>query len=150
MDFLGTVRDKTKSLNTHGIVQLDQMKKLLILAVEHPDPDYPFPKIEELDAQVKKSLQQQRAALDKELEQYFQRIAASFPNEVKVGMTFKKVGSNVVYEIKKVYPKSANTNLKGDDAFWFDAQEYVGDKARAGLDKVQLSGLKKMKFLKTD
>jgi hypothetical protein len=142
-----TTIKEAKSLNSRGVIQLEEMKKLLILAAENPHA--PLPKIDELDAEMKRTLQSRREALSMEMMQYFKRLEASTPNPVKVGMTSREPGSKVVYEITVVEPKSTNPNLKGDDLFWFKAQKYDGETAK-GISNLKLTDLKKMKFLKTD
>ena len=80
---------EAKALNTHGIVQLDDVKKLLIMAAENGMP-HPI-KLDEI-LQLEKSIQDQiKKNLEAMIQAYTDKRTAAWPAKLEVGMTFKEM-----------------------------------------------------------
>lgn len=117
--------ESAKKLNTHGIVQLDEVKRLLLVATQHASKPHPIDltALENLEHAAKNQIEK---GLQGEMEQYYEKIAAGWPAEIKVGMMFKN-GERVI-EITSAQLKSQNPNLKGDEALYHGSSaKSVGD-----------------------
>jgi predicted lipase len=137
-----------KSLNTHGIVQLDSMKRLLIVATENSYKPHAvnLAEIEKLEQTALSEIEQSlRMALTARME----KIVASWPNKIEVGMIFRN--GDRLLEISGPQTKASNVNLKGDAALWHKVKlikdgNYTGE---SQINLEELSPKKGWKFLKT-
>jgi hypothetical protein len=147
-DLVYKAGQKAKALETHGIVQLDQMKRLLLVATEHAQKPHPvnLSEIEGLERQARSDIDK---ALQQEMDKYYEKIAAGWPSKVEVGMMFKK-GDRVI-EIASAEIKSTNPNLKGDAALFHKVKTVKGYSYGGELNygRDELNPKKGWKFLKT-
>jgi hypothetical protein len=137
-----------KSLNTHGIVQLDSMKRLIIVATEHAHKPHAV-NLAEIETLEHLALSEIEKNLSTVLKARMDKIVASWPNKIEVGMVFKN-GDRMV-EIAGPQWKSTNINLKGDAALCHKVK-YIRNGSYAGDSDINLEDLspkKGWKFLKT-
>jgi len=86
------------SLNTHGIVQLDELKKLLVLASENPHDPKPID-INEAKELYEHAASQIEAKCRQKIDKYLEQNALSWPTEIKPGMVFRNKRTHDVIEI---------------------------------------------------
>jgi hypothetical protein len=137
-----------KSLNTHGIVQLDDMKRLIVVGTDNYNQPHAvnLAEIEKLERTALNDIQKSLAMF---MEARMGKIVASWPSKIEVGMIFKQ-GDRII-EITGPQTKSTNPNLKGDAQLWHKAKiikdnNYSGD---LSYNLEELSPKKGWKFLKT-
>ena len=85
-------------LNTHGIVQLDELKKLLILASDNPANPKPID-ISEVKSLYQEAAQQIEMKCNKKIDAYLTQNAGTWPGEIKPGMVFLNKGKPHLIEI---------------------------------------------------
>jgi hypothetical protein len=137
-----------KGLNTHGIVQLDEVKKLLVLATEHPHNPHAV-NLGELEKLERTALSEIEKSLQEALRQRVEKLTSTWPSEIKVGMVFKN-GDRMI-EISSAQMKATNVNLKGDEALYYKAK-IVKDLAYGSeltYNLAELNPKKGWEFLKT-
>lgn len=89
---------ETRALKTHGIVQLDEFKKLLILAADNRDP-HPV-NMTELNDLAKSMEDQIETKMNQMMSEYVKKKMASWPTkELKVGMVFQHKTSKEIVEL---------------------------------------------------
>lgn len=81
-------------LNTHRIKQLEDIKKLLETALSHPHKRHPI-KQGEITGLADAMKHQMKLDLQKMMDDYTNKLAASWPKEIKPGMVFKKLDEMV-------------------------------------------------------
>ncbi len=130
---------KVERIPTHGVKEFDDYKKSLI-AVYQGWGNRPLP-TKPLDAVVER----ERKAVDEAVKARVDKLAASFPSQVKKGMVFKMSATGKLYEISGDEQKSKNPNLKGEAAIFWDTIDEKGARAFP----ISLADLKKSyKFIK--
>ncbi len=130
--------EKVKTLQTHGIKEFDDYKKQLIEGFENwTDKLQPADELfDRLLKQMGDISKAEQARLDK--------LVASFPGEVKVGMVFRFEPTKKCWEITKCLPESKKINLKGDQRLWFEYIDEGGGPGQCNLDTLK----KSCKYLK--
>lgn len=138
---LKAAESQAKGLKTHNIVQLEEMKSLLVAAcaaIHHLKP-VKLNEIEALDRQCKKEIELEKAT---KLTEITEKRAAAFPKKIEPGMTFKPRAAQYfeTFEILKL--------VKG--GMLYDVKLMRGDGATA-TTTVPVSSVtpKNYKFLKT-
>jgi hypothetical protein len=87
MTYRINLNDDAKNMDPKGVIQFSEVKTLLINAAAHAQP-HPInlAEIEKLE-----SLEQQmKLEMERKMKEYFDKIAASWPSELKPGMAFGK------------------------------------------------------------
>jgi hypothetical protein len=87
------------SLNPNGIKQLTDVKELFVAQVHHSQTPKPI-KVDEIRKLTGAMKKQMETDFRQQMEAYADKHAASWPNEVEVGMVFKKL--NELIEITEV------------------------------------------------
>lgn len=135
---------RMKQLNADKWPEFDQFKEKMIAALESPGPRYlPIPDPGALDKVVKKAKEE----VDEAVTKWVEKLAASFPAEIKVGMTFLNTATKDVFEVVKGPFPATNEKLTGDDAVVYDVKSEKG--AKFPLSKKALSPGGLYKYLKT-
>jgi len=131
-------------LNTLGVKEFDDFKKsLLAVCVASGTRPLPLKPVEQV-------VNDARAGLDKELDAWTEKLAAAFPSEIKVGMTFKDRKLGRIYEVVGDRELATNANLTGDDAIWYKCKMFEGEKqlGTQSLSRSRLSPKHGVKFIK--
>jgi hypothetical protein len=137
-----------KSLNTHSIVQLDDLKRLMIVATEHSHKPHAV-SLAEIEKLERVAMTEIEKSLSVALKARMDKIVASWPSKIEVGMIFKN--GDRMLEISGPQTKATNINLKGDAALWHQIK-YIKDNNYTGESRTSLEDLspkKGWKFLKT-
>jgi hypothetical protein len=138
------IRQRIEGLNTFGIQEFEVYQKSLLGIVAGGATHLrPLP----MDP-LYKAMGRVESEHLKMLKEYYEKLAASCPSEVKPGMVFKRSGEQVFVEITKGPLKPQNADLKGDQAICFTGRVWKDEKAGAEIT-FDLASLKKMKYLKT-
>lgn len=136
------IRQRIEGLNTFGIKEFEDYKKSLLGIVAGGTPR-PLP----MDP-VNKAIARVESEHVRMVREYYEKLAAGCPNDVKPGMVFKRPGDDTFVEITKGPFKPQNTDLKGDHAICFNGRIWKDEKAGAEIS-YDLADLKQMKYLKT-
>ncbi len=86
-------------LNPTGVKQLADVKQLLVAQVHHSQTPKPI-KVNEIRSLGDAMKKQMETDLRQQMDTYADKLAASWPKEVQVGMVFKKMDSLI--EIKEI------------------------------------------------
>ena len=98
-DLVEKIHEETAALKTHGIVQLDEFKKLLILASQHPHQPHPV-NLSEIQGLAQSMHEEIERRMNRMMEEYIAKKAASWPGkEIKAGMVFRHKTSHELLEI---------------------------------------------------
>lgn len=114
---------KARALRTHGIVQLDEMKRVIVNGAEAwMQQGVNLTEIERLHRALGAEIEQM---LKDRIEQYIARLEASWPKEIKPGMTFRKSLNGreiLIGEVTEVIPGKSGAapsyKLKVSKGYW--------------------------------
>jgi hypothetical protein len=95
-------QNQVVNLNTHGIVQLDEMKKLLVLATQHAKPH--SVKLEEIEQLEKECNYQIIEGTRKEVFALIKKRVGQWPAKLAVGMVFEEIKSQTIIELVDLKP----------------------------------------------
>lgn len=138
------IRQRIEGLNTFGIKEFeDYRKSLLGIVAGGANHLRPLPMDPVYRAMGRVESEHMRMVKD-----YYGKLAASCPTDVKPGMVFQRSGEQVFVEITKGPFQPQNANLKGDKATCFQCRVWKDGKAGAAID-LDLAALKGMKYLNT-
>lgn len=139
---LNQIRERVERLDTFGIKEFEDYKRSL-LGMAGGGTLRPLP----LEP-VYKAISRVESEHLKMVNEYYAKLSASCPSEVKPGMVFKRSSDQVFVEITKGPFKPHNADLKGDKAICFKARLWKDGQAGTEID-YDLAGLKQLKYLKT-
>lgn len=95
-------QNQVVNLDTHGIVQLDEMKKLLVLAAQHPKPH--AVKLEEIERLEKKCNSQIIEGTRAQVLALIKKRVGQWPDKLAVGMVFEEIKSETIIELVDLKP----------------------------------------------
>jgi hypothetical protein len=98
--FAISLQEEAYDLDSHGIVQLDQMKKLLMLAAAHGQP-HPV-KMDEIQQLQNSGLEQIKQGTEVRIRALADKRAAAWPDRLTSGMVFKKTSGGDLIEMVTV------------------------------------------------
>jgi hypothetical protein len=141
--------DEANNLNAQGVAQFTDVKKLLILAAEHAQP-HPI-NLAEIDSLAESMEDQMKLEMERKMKAYMDKLAASWPSELKPGMTFgRKEGSDI---LELIAPRRPIPGKTGDAGILLKVKYIKGSIISAGYEttmtRADLSVQKGWRFLKT-
>ena len=130
-----------QSLSPGGVKEFEDLQKAMMAACMSDDPA-PIS-----TSAAEKFLKDSQNAMDREMDDWINKLASNMPAKIEVGMTFKNYISKRLIVITGGPTQSQNRNLSGDAALWYSAKMADDNKALS-LSKADLSPKKGWKFVK--
>ncbi|MDQ2839944.1 MAG: hypothetical protein M3Y72_02665 [Acidobacteriota bacterium] len=138
------LQKKVSGLDTAGVKEFEDFKKDLLSSCKS-ETVKPLP-----TGAIEKALDTAKKEIDDLVDAWVDKLAGSFPKELKPGMTLKDCKLKRLYEVTGGPEKSNNENLKGDAAIWFKVKIIAdGKQTDTSMSLAQLSPKNGIKYIKT-
>jgi len=141
--------DEANDLDPQGVIQFTDVKKLLVLAAGHSQP-HPI-NMAEIDELARNMESQMKLEMERKMKEYMDKLAASWPSELKPGMTFSNKSHGDIVEL--ITPPQQVKGKTGDAAIQLKVKYVKGYVMRAGdermMSRADLSVQKGWRFLRT-
>jgi hypothetical protein len=140
--------EEVHRIDTQGVMQFAEVKKLLILAAEHAQPH--AINMAEIDSIAASLESQMKLEMERKMKEYFDKLASSWPAELKPGMTFSRKTGDIV---ELIAPPQQLRGRTGDEAILLKVRYVKGYIMSAGdqrtMNRAELSVKNGWRFLKT-